>query len=77
VSGYPLRQNAIHLYNIATDPTEQVDVAAQHPALAAAMVQQLLSVEATGTHTAVNDPACGPAVLPVDPHVGKYWAPWC
>ena len=64
------------LYDLATDPTEHHDVAKDNPDIVASLKAQLMEVY-NARVPLVPDGSCPPVSHPVDPKVGKVWAPWC
>ncbi len=77
MSGFPLVNGTMHLYDMVTDSTEHNDVIADHPDVANTLLSEILAVEATGAISASNDPSCGPVTHPSVPGVGPVWEPWC
>lgn len=77
--GYVVTPSLLHLYDMRTDQAEHVDVAHQYPAVAAALLDSMLAVEATSVPTAIPSTlaACAKPKYVVDPHVGPVLGPWC
>lgn len=70
-------QGEYMLFALDKDEEERHDLSSQQPGLVASLARALQQELATGVPTATPDKACGPATHPVDPVVGKVWAPWC